>query len=121
MEEQRTVADELGDDLLNQLDSAENASNPIEQIKNRVDQDDFERGFSISRVPSEAHDDFKSLAKNMFANDYGMTLAFLIHYFKVTEQYQDRFNDAVDEITDRLDSIENQLDDGSTSKVSTVQ
>jgi len=121
---EQTVADQIGEDILNKLQSAENTSNPITQIKRRIDENDTTRGFSIARIPTEAHEDFKTLAENMFGNDYGMTLAFLVHYFKINDQHNREVQDIKDELTSRLDRIEKQLQESgaeNTNKVDTLQ
>jgi len=108
-EQKQTVADQLEDDVLQQLESAQNATNPINQIKRRIDEDDTTRGFSIARIPTEAHEDFKTLAKSMFADDYGMTLAFLVHYFKITDGHNEQFQEVADNLEARMDTIETLL------------
>ena len=121
---EQTIADQLGEDIVNKLEGAENASNPINQIKRRIDENDTTRGFSIARIPTEAHEDFKTLAENMFGNDYGMTLAFLVHYFKINDQHNQQVQDIKDELTSRLDRIEKQLQESgeeNTNKVETLQ
>jgi len=107
---EQTVADRLSDDMLERLNSAENASNPIEQIKRRIDENDTTRGFSIARVPTEAHEDFSDLAENMFGDDYGMTLAFLVHYFKINDANREHVNELGDRLEARLNKIEKQLE-----------
>lgn len=122
MVEQRTVADKIGNDVLDRLD-AQNGENPIQQIKRRIDENDTKRGFSISRIPTEAHEDFKTLAKNMFADDYGMTIAGLVHSFKTDDRHTQQLNDAVERIEARLDRIEEKLDEeeDDSGEVNTLQ
>lgn len=125
VEQTQTVADRLDDDVLDKLEGAENAVNPIDQIKKRINQDDTTRGFSISRIPTDAHEDFKTLAQNMFADDYGMALAFLVHYFKMNDKHNKVVQELSDEIHNRLDQLEDSIEekDGADngSKVSTIQ
>lgn len=115
-EQKQTVADQLEDDILDKLESAQNASNPINQIKRRIDEDDTTRGFSISRIPTEAHEDFKTLAQSMFADDYGMTLAFLVHYFKITDGHNEQFQEVADNLEARMDAIETLLQEQNQSQ-----
>jgi len=121
---EQTIADKLGEDLLNEISGEENAENPINRIKDRIDDNDTTRGFSISRIPTEAHEDFKVMSEKMFGDDYGMTLAFLMHYFKMNEKYNERVEDMFDEVMHRLDDVEGKIeedDSGTGSKeVSTV-
>lgn len=120
---EQTIADKLGEDVLNNLYSEQNAANPVKRIKDRIDDNDTTRGFSISRIPTEAHQDFKTMSANMFGDDYGMTLAFLIHYFKLTERHNERVEDMFDDVSMRLDELEEKIDEdntGSSNEVSTV-
>lgn len=121
---EQTIADQLGEDVLNQISSEQNAANPINRIKDRIDDNDTTRGFSISRIPTEAHEDFKLLSGKMFGDDYGMTLAFLIHYFKMNEKYNERVEDMFDDVMHRLDDLEEKIEENDTEtgskEVSTV-
>lgn len=116
---EQTIADQLGDDLLDEINQ-----NPIDTIKDRIDENDTTRGFSISRIPTSAHEDFKVLSAKMFGDDYGMTLGFLINYFKMNENYNERVEDMFDDVMHRLDELEDKIDeedDGSGSReVSTI-
>jgi len=120
---EETIADKLEEDVLEQIERGENAENPIKRIKKRIDTNDTQRGFSISRIPTDAHQDFKTLAENMFADDYGMTAAFLIRYFKMTDGNNRALERVSEDLNSRLDTIEEKLDSGETSskKVSTLQ
>lgn len=119
---EETIADKLEGDVLEQIERGENAENPIKRIKKRIDTNDTQRGFSISRIPTDAHQDFKTLAENMFADDYGMALAFLIRYFKMTDGNNRALESVSKDLHDRLDDIEEQLQGESDGgKVSTIQ
>jgi len=119
---EETIADKLEGDVLEQIERGENAENPIKRIKKRIDTNDTQRGFSISRIPTDAHQDFKTLAENMFADDYGMTLAFLIRYFKMTDGNNRALETVSEDLHDRLDDIEEQLaNESGSEKVSTLQ
>lgn len=116
---EQTIADKLGADVLGEINQ-----NPIETIKDRVDDNDTTRGFSISRIPTAAHEDFKTLSANWFGDDYGMTLAFLVNYFKMNENYNERVEDMFDDVMHRIDQLENKMDENDTgtgsNEVSTV-
>lgn len=99
-----TIADQVGDDLLDKFDG-ENAVKPIQEIKERIDMDDTTRGFSISRIPTAAHEDFKTLSSRKFGDDYGATLAFLVDYFKHNERYRDEYEDIMDKLEDLEEEI----------------
>lgn len=120
---EQTIADQLEEDVLEQIDG-DNAENPITRIKKRIDENDTSRGFSISRIPTEAHEDFKTMAETMFADDYGMTLAFLVHYFKITDGNNQAIQQVADDLNSKLERIEAKLDEEdveSGKEVDTVQ
>lgn len=126
MSEQReTIADRLEDDIIKEKFEDEN---PIEHIKRQLDENDKVRGFSISRVPTKTHEEFKEIAENMFADDYGMTLAFLVHYYKMQDEHEERINDIVDDLRQDINSLktaiiagQNQESESDDKKVETIQ
>lgn len=63
-------------------------------------------GLSINRVPKKTLDDFKKLAFEEFANDYGMTLKYLLDMKKIDEEIKDIYK--------RIEKIEEVIMNGSS-------
>ena len=118
-----TVADKLDDDILDDIKGDENTSNPLKQIKQRIDDSGNTRSLYMNRVPADQHEDFMVLAEKRFADDYGMALAFLVDYFKMTEQHKQEVRDVGSRLESRLDDLEDALEDESQDddqEVSTI-
>lgn len=92
------------------LDNKEDLEQLKEEIRSAPDADELH----INRVPQGALDEFKDLANEQFAGDYGMTLAYLLRrenlrddLFQVTKTNR-MF---IDQLAERLDIVEDQLSD----------
>lgn len=99
--------------------------NQIRKIKERVsdDKDSNGRYIEMSRVPGETHDEFKDLAEAKFCNDYGMTLAVLLEYYKLNEYNREHIQDLeqrVSGLEKMLAESDNEDEDGS-KEVNTLQ
>jgi len=106
-----SVADKLGEDQIDKIyerDILENG-NPIEEIKNRVaQQDSSQSGLGISRIPVEAKEEFLELAQSKFCDDYGMTLAFLVDYFKANEGRREAMSEVLNQLDELRDEVSGQ-------------
>lgn len=87
-EQNRTVADEVGDD--------------IEKIKDEFKDEPETVKLRINRVPKYVSDDLKDLANEKFAGDYGMALTF---WHRRSEQH-DKFQSIVNDLTARVARLE---------------
>lgn len=59
----------------------------LEQIKNKVNEEHGTSKIRINRVPDETIDKFKALASSKMANDYGLTLAYLLEIHELKEDF----------------------------------
>lgn len=99
-----SIASKLDDKQIDKIFDQDN--NPIEEIKARIaKQSKSQSGIGIGRIPIETKDEFMDLAESKFADDYGMTLGFLVDYFKTVEgrRAEDRrVEEKLDEILDEV-------------------
>ena len=54
----------------------------VEQNIEKIKQEISSQKLNISRIPRQGLDTFKQIAAEEFADDYGMTLLFLVKYYK---------------------------------------
>jgi len=97
--------------LMEEPRTVENAidSDQLENLKQRIGdaQDGLKEGREIfmGRVPHKTYSDFMDLSELKFCEDYGMTLAYLIEYYKLNEDHKQRYK----ALEDRIQSLEQRL------------
>lgn len=89
----------------------------LNEIKNRKGKKHNFTELHINRVPDRSVDKLKDLAAEMFANDYGMTLAYLLELHEVRENFDDKLvatNRKVVELEDQVTRMKEMMreDDG---------
>jgi len=77
-------------------------SEKTEQLKNKAPNP---VSFSVNRMSQKGFDMFQSLANDMFAGDYGMTIQFLVMREDVRAEFYDRF----EEMDQKIGELENKL------------
>jgi len=102
-----SVANKLSKEQIDKIYDTE--SNPIDEIKARVaKQSKSTSGIGIGRIPIEAKEEFMDLAESKFADDYGMTLAFLVDYFKTCEAESENYRRLESKIDTLIEEVKQQ-------------
>lgn len=108
-EQNRTVADEVGED--------------IQKIKEEFKSEPETVSLNINRVPKYVSDELKGQANEKFAGDYGMALTFWHLRNRRVEELQDIVNDLISRIfklENRFDRMESEEDENNTDGIKTV-
>lgn len=108
-------------------DSVHQNKEDLEQIKNTVNREHGTSKLRINRVPDETIEKFKALAASKMANDYGLTLAYLLEIHELKEEFDSKVsvtNDKVlelqQEIIDLKQSLQQKNEENNSSKVDTI-
>lgn len=107
-------------------DQIENNEEDLKQIKAEVNRKHGTSKLRINRVPDETVEKFKALAASKMANDYGLTLAYLLEIHELKEQFDKKVsvtNDKVMQLQKDLQDIKQHITDSQkkdNSKVDTI-
>lgn len=99
----------------------------IETIKDKTGEKHNHQKLTINRVPDEAVGKLQDISYELFAGDYGATLAYLVELHKVRNQFLESLETTQKEVKQvraevgRLnEKIEQQNNDDNGSKVDTI-
>jgi len=84
----------------NQDDAGQSSKDNIKQIKNEVHKEHGTSKLRMNRVPDETVEKFKDLASSKMANDYGLTLAYLLEIHELTDRFSTRQQEMMQKITE---------------------
>lgn len=114
---------EGGETISDQIDRNEE---DLKQIKNKVNREHGTSQIRINRVPDETVEKFKALAASKMANDYGLTLAYLLEIHELKEEFDKQVsvtNDKVMQLQKEVQDLKQHITDsqqGNDSKVDTI-
>lgn len=109
-------------------DKIEQNQDDLERIKNEVNKEHGTSKLRINRVPDETVEKFKELAASKMANDYGLTLAYLLEINDLKDQFDQQLaatSQKVVELQSEVQALRQELaeqdtDENDDSKVDTI-
>jgi len=110
-------------------EQTENNKEDLKQIKKEVHRKHGTSKLRINRVPDHTIEKLKELASERFANDYGMTLAFLVELHQLKDEFDKQVsvtNEKVMELQAQVQELQQALTEAKEneaeqdSKVNTI-
>lgn len=99
----------------------------LESIKDKTGEKHNHQKLTINRVPDEAVGKLQDISYELFAGDYGATLAYLTEIHELRNSFQERMEQTEQKVVqlqrhvEQLqEQLENQEDDENGSKVDTI-